>query len=326
MLGGYVAQEFGRVGSRAYIPNRGCEMEHRHLKPMFDLGAIAPVLYSTRDEQLISQMVSKSNVVVNMIGKYYETKHPVPTRRANGEISHVNSSFEEVNIEIPQRLAKLAYEAGVDKFIHVSHVAADLDSPSRILATKAAGEQAVREAFPGAIIVRPATLFGHEDRFLNWYGFLASRLPAVPLVNDGAALVQPVFANDIAKAILMIAQAKTSEVEGATYELGGASEFSRREIAEFVYDITKQEVYLADVPAGVCELTASILGMGIWGPLWTPDLVRLEQVDQVFAEGAPDVRTLSDLGITPTPIEKIAFSYLHRFRTGGHYVLTQGYH
>ena len=124
----------------------------------------------------------------------------------------------------------------------------------------------------------------------------------------------------------MIAQAKTSEVEGATYELGGASEFSRREIAEFVYDITKQEVYLADVPAGVCELTASILGMGIWGPLWTPDLVRLEQVDQVFAEGAPDVRTLSDLGITPTPIEKIAFSYLHRFRTGGHYVLAQGYH
>ena len=35
---------------------------------------------------------------------------------------------------------------------------------------------------------------------------------------------------------------------------------------------------------------------------------------------------LTDLGIAPTPIEKIAFSYLYRYRSGGLYATTQGYH
>ena len=34
---------------------------------------------------------------------------------------------------------------------------------------QARGEMAVREEFPDATIVRPATFFGHEDHFLNYY-------------------------------------------------------------------------------------------------------------------------------------------------------------
>ena len=36
------------------------------------------------------------------------------------------------------------------------------------LLNRFAGEAAVKAAFPDATIVRPATLFGHEDWFLNW--------------------------------------------------------------------------------------------------------------------------------------------------------------
>ena len=34
---------------------------------------------------------------------------------------------------------------------------------------QARGETAVRQEFPEATIVRPATFFGHEDHFLNYY-------------------------------------------------------------------------------------------------------------------------------------------------------------
>ena len=34
----YVCNELGECGSTAYIANRGCEMETRHLRLMFDLG------------------------------------------------------------------------------------------------------------------------------------------------------------------------------------------------------------------------------------------------------------------------------------------------
>ena len=35
-----------------------------------------------------------SDIVVNLIGKYYETKHVVPTRREDGSLSRVNYSYE----------------------------------------------------------------------------------------------------------------------------------------------------------------------------------------------------------------------------------------
>ena len=64
-------------------------------------------------------------------------------------------------------IAHIAQESGVSKFIHVSHLNASLESTSEFYRTKAEGEIAVREAFPDAAIVRPATMFGYEDRLLN---------------------------------------------------------------------------------------------------------------------------------------------------------------
>lgn len=92
-----------------------------------------------------------SNVVVNCIGKHYETKHVVPTRRENGKLSRINFDFEEVNVTIPRKLAKLAKQLGVKTFIHMSALSADLESQSVWSQTKARGEIAVREEFPEAV-------------------------------------------------------------------------------------------------------------------------------------------------------------------------------
>jgi NADH dehydrogenase (ubiquinone) 1 alpha subcomplex subunit 9 len=107
--------------------------------------------FSTRDDASIEKSIQHSKVVVNFIGKHYETKHLVPTRRADGKLSRVNYDFEEVHVTIPRKLAKLAKAAGAEVFIHVSALSADLDSSSVWSQTKARGEQAVREEFPEAV-------------------------------------------------------------------------------------------------------------------------------------------------------------------------------
>ncbi len=106
----------------------------------------------TNNEEVIRNCMEKSDLVINMIGKDYETKHVVPTRRENGELSRVNYSFEQVNIDIPRKLARLAKESGVKTFIHISHLSADIDSASKNLRTKYLGELAVQEEFPEAVI------------------------------------------------------------------------------------------------------------------------------------------------------------------------------
>lgn len=49
--------------------------------------------------------------------------------------------------------------------------------------SQAAGEEAVRKAFPTATIMKPAVLVGTEDRMFNSWATLAMNLPYLPLTG-----------------------------------------------------------------------------------------------------------------------------------------------
>ena len=51
--------------------------------------------------------------------------------------------------------------------MHVSHLNASANSTSSFYQSKAEGEEKVKAAFPTATIVRPASMYGYEDRLLN---------------------------------------------------------------------------------------------------------------------------------------------------------------
>lgn len=53
---------------------------------------------------------------------------------------------------------------------------------------QAAGEEAVRKAFPGATIFRPGVLVGIEDRMFNSWARLAMNLPFLPLTGGDACV------------------------------------------------------------------------------------------------------------------------------------------
>jgi hypothetical protein len=115
---------------------------------MFDLGQLGLMPFSARDEASIKEAIAHSDIVINLIGKHFETTHLVPTRRADGKLSRVNFGFDEVHEEIPRRLARLAKEAGVRSFVHMSALSADVESLSKWSRSKARGESAVRGAPP----------------------------------------------------------------------------------------------------------------------------------------------------------------------------------
>jgi NADH dehydrogenase (ubiquinone) 1 alpha subcomplex subunit 9 len=99
-----------------------------------------------------------------------------------------NFDFNDVHVSGARRLARIAQLSGVDRFIHLSHLNASADSPSKFYRTKFEGEQAVKEAFPTATIVRPGWMYGHEDRLLNTIAVS----PSVYRVNHGETQIAPV--------------------------------------------------------------------------------------------------------------------------------------
>lgn len=52
---------------------------------------------------------------------------------------HRNYSYDDVFVTIPQQIAKAAREAGITKFIHMSHLNADIRSQSKYLRNKVKG-------------------------------------------------------------------------------------------------------------------------------------------------------------------------------------------
>jgi len=87
----------------------------------------------------------------------------------------------------------------------------------------------VRAVAPGATIVRPADVFGPNDRFLNLFARMYNFFPRMPLVNGGSARVQPLFVQDLALAIYKIAMSEEPEyMLGQTYDLAGPEEYTHK--------------------------------------------------------------------------------------------------
>lgn len=88
--------------------------------------------------------------------------------------SRRNFKFRDVHVDGAERIAKIAAQAGVPRFIHVSHLNASPVSTSTFYKSRFEGEEKVKEAYPGATIIRPTAMFGYEDRLLN---NMASKFP-----------------------------------------------------------------------------------------------------------------------------------------------------
>lgn len=72
-----------------------------------------------------------------------------------------------MNVEGAERIAEAVAKYDIDRFVHMSSYNADKNSKSEFYRTKGRAEEVVRSIFPETTIVRPAPVFGFEDKLLN---------------------------------------------------------------------------------------------------------------------------------------------------------------
>jgi uncharacterized protein YbjT (DUF2867 family) len=95
-------------------------------------------------------------------------------------VEHGRETFHAVHIDAAARIAGCAREAGVERLVHVSGIGADASSSSPYIRARGRGELAVTTAFAGAIVVRPAVMFGPDDVFLTSLAKLVRTVPLYP--------------------------------------------------------------------------------------------------------------------------------------------------
>jgi NADH dehydrogenase len=299
-VGTQIVQELARLGYRVRVAVRRPDLAG-HLRTLGAVGQIVPMQANVRYPDSIAAAVRGVSVVINL---------------AAVGVERGRQRFRAVNVLGARRVAEAARAAGATRFIHMSVIGADTDSPSRFARSRAMGEAEVRSAFPSAIIFRPSVIFGPGDEFFNKLGMIARMLPVMPLFGGGTKF-QPVYVGDVAEAF---AQAVTGNLKaGKVYELGGPDVLTNRALVERVLRYTNRRNPILPLPAVIGQLLA--LPMGILPrPLVTGEQVTLMHIDNVVsAEAIREKRTLAGMGIVPRPLEAVLPSYIWRFSPHGQF-------
>jgi uncharacterized protein YbjT (DUF2867 family) len=303
-VGRHTVRALAKDGFRVRAASRRPDLAG-YLQPMGNVGQIQPVQANLRYPDSVLRAAKGAQVVVNAVGILAGTGA---------------QTFQAVHVDGARAVAKAAREAGAARFIHVSAIGASRSSPARYAQTKAAGEAAVLEEFPGAVIIRPSIVFGPEDEFFNRFAAMARFSPVLPLIGGGKTRFQPIFVGDLAAAIAHAAAGGGKP--GTIYEVGGPEVLSFRELLERTLAYSGRKRGFISLPFWLAKLQALLT----WPlpnslrPL-TVDQVRLLKTDNVVsAEAIKEGRTLAALGVTaPHSIGSVVPGYLERFTPKGQY-------
>jgi uncharacterized protein YbjT (DUF2867 family) len=299
-LGRHVVRALAKSGYRIRVAVRRPELAG-FLQPLGSVGQIHAVQANLRYPGSVEAAVRDSDVVINLVGILFERGR---------------QSFEAVQALGAEVVARAASAVGA-RMVHISALGADAGSPSQYARSKAKGEELVLAASPSAIVLRPSVVFGPEDDFFNKFAAIARFAPALPLIGGGHTRFQPIFAGDVANAV--VAAIEDRAEEGKIYELGGPEVRTFRELMEFMLATIGRQRALVPIPFGLAKFQASFLQL-IPKPLLTTDQVELLRRDVVVSREAElEGRTLAALGINPAAMEAIVPLYLWRFRKTGQF-------
>ena len=294
-LGRYVAQELMKTGARVRIAERDPSGAYA-LKPLGGLGQTQFVSASITDPASTRRAVEGADAVINLVGV-------------------LAGDFQKLHVDGARTAAEAAKAAGATAFVQISAIGADPASASAYGRSKAEGEAAVAQAFPGATIVRPSILFGPEDKFVNKFAGLAATLPVLPVIR-GPVRFQPAWVGDVAQAIAQAALHPETHA-GKTYELGGPRAISMAELNAWIAAEVGTKPVLLSIPDQVASLMVRFGGWMPGAPI-TADQWAMLQTDNVPAPGAPG---FAAFGIEPKPLEAVAPSWLVRYRRQGRFSL-----
>ncbi|MBL6930822.1 MAG: complex I NDUFA9 subunit family protein [Rhodospirillales bacterium] len=313
-IGRHLIQRLAKQGVIVRVATRDTEAAN-FLKPLGEIGQIAPIPFKIGDEASIARAVHGSDQVINLIGILSEWG---------------KSTFESIHVDAARAIAQAATEAGVRQLVHVSALGASAESASVYARSKAAGEEAVKAAFADAVIVRPAAIFGPEDHFFNMFAGLARITPVMPVFGcplipklllfgidapvdidfygEGGTRLQPVYVGDVADAIVAILDDKT--IKGKIFELAGPRVYSFKAMMDMILKESGRPRILIPYPFALASFWAWFLEF-LPNPILTRDQVTLLKTDNVISGELPG---FADLGLKPASAEAVLPSYLRRFR------------
>lgn len=299
-VGTEVIQELAAAGYHIRVAVRRPDLAG-HVRMFGAPGQVQPIQANVRFPDSVDAAVRGVDAVVNLVGI---------------SIAKGKQTFRAVNVIGAKTIAEAAKRHQVQTLVHVSALGADINSPSDFLSTKAQGESEVLKIYPRAIVIRPATIFGQDDRLVNIIGFGLRTLPFLCIPKlDG--LIAPIFITDVAKAISVAVQGHVRDC--TVYEIEGAQQLTVKDLIAKLNVETGRKRAIVEVPDFIANAFAKAISL-LPNPMITPEIFTRYKCDMVVAERAKNEgRVLAAFGIVPKTIDAELPAFIWRFNRNGEF-------
>ncbi|MFW6097950.1 MAG: SDR family oxidoreductase [Chloroflexota bacterium] len=141
--------------------------------------------------------------------------------------------LQHVDVQGTELLIRAARRAGIERLVLMSRIKAEPNSLFPLLRAKGQAERLVQQSGIPYTIIRSATLFGRDDRFLNVIASLAAwTWPLLWLPGGGEVALQPLWVEDVVRCLVQLLD--RADLAGKTVTVAGEERMRYRELAQMV--------------------------------------------------------------------------------------------
>jgi NADH dehydrogenase len=208
-------------------------------------------------------------------------------------------TFQRVNIDGTRYIVLEAERAGVERIVYLSSLGADRGT-SAYHKSKLVAEDVVRAFTRDWVILRPGAVYGPGDEHVSVLLRMVRTLPIVPTIGDGEQRFQPIWHEDLARAIAVAAE--RPDVRCRALELAGPDLTSQNDLVARLRALTGRDVIHAPLPEVVASWGLRALdALGIDTPVGESQIAMLRDGNVIPADR---VNALGDvLGVAPTALD-----------------------
>jgi uncharacterized protein YbjT (DUF2867 family) len=203
-------------------------------------------------------------------------------------------TFDEIDARGNERLVAAAKDAGARTYVYLSGAGAAQDANQHWFRAKWQAEQAIIGSGLRYSIFRPSWVYGPGDKSLNRFVGFAKTLPFVPVIGDGKQRMQPVFIDDVARAVAdsLTADAAADQI----FEIGGPDVMTMDQVLQIMLQVMGKKRPLLHAPVFLPKLAASAMAPLPNKPL-SPDAVEFI-VNDALADNS-NLQRVFDIRLTP---------------------------
>jgi NADH dehydrogenase len=281
VVGTGTVTELLRRGHEVVLLARHAEVDARQ----WPAGRVTPRAGNVADAASIRGAADGCDAVLHMVGIVEESD---------------DATFADVNVGGTRHMLEEAARAGVRRFVFVSSLGAETGE-SAYHTSKREAEALVRRFAGNWTICRPGNVYGPGDEQISLLLRIVRGVsPVIPKVGDGNQPFQPIWWEDIARALAIVVE--RDDLAGRELDIAGPEVTSQNDLLARFSTITGRSIHSVPVPEFLATLGARVVSLVGWDMSFNEEQVQMLREGNVIPPGRVNALA-SVLGVTPTPLD-----------------------